>query len=155
MVTHASRDTTTGKVNEDDIEQFLIENYSGNVHSQVVVGTQFNTTKKHIVDILLGGQVNKIKGRKRPISLHEGGTLVSLKYQGVEGTAEEKIPFEVLKLQDSIDKYGYDCAIIVLCGNTGWTLKEEYLSEDFKSNMRLIAPDVTIVNEEDYKKGII
>ena len=53
MVTHASRDTTTGKVNEDDIEQFLIENYSGNVHSQVVVGTQFNTTKKHIVDILL------------------------------------------------------------------------------------------------------
>ena len=27
MATHASRDTTTGKVNEINIEQFLTENY--------------------------------------------------------------------------------------------------------------------------------
>ena len=56
------------------------------------------------------------KGRKTPISLHKGGTLISLKYQKVEGTAEEKIPYECYKLQDAIDTYGYDSAIIVLIG---------------------------------------
>ena len=59
MATHASRDTTTGKVNEDNIENFLIENYDGEVHSQVEVGNQFGTKKKHILDILLDGQVVK------------------------------------------------------------------------------------------------
>ena len=52
MATHASRDTTTGKVNETNIEKFLTENYDGDVHSQVEVGTQFDTKKRHILDIL-------------------------------------------------------------------------------------------------------
>jgi len=43
---HAPRDTTTGKVNEDSIEQFLIENFSDSVYPQAVVGTQFGTKKK-------------------------------------------------------------------------------------------------------------
>ena len=53
MATHASRDTTTGKVNENNIEEFLIENYDGDVHSQVEVGTQFDTKKRHILDLSL------------------------------------------------------------------------------------------------------
>ena len=57
MATHAPRDTTTGKVNETNIEEFLIENYEGDVHSQVEVGTQFDTKKRHILDILLDGEV--------------------------------------------------------------------------------------------------
>ena len=85
MATHASRDTTTGKVNETNIEQFLTENYDGDVHSQVELGIQFGTKKKHILDILLDGEVLLKKGRKTPISLHKGGTLISLKYQKVEG----------------------------------------------------------------------
>ena len=52
---HAPRDTTTGRVNEDSIEQFLIENFSGSIYPQTIVGTQFNTEKQHIVDVLLGG----------------------------------------------------------------------------------------------------
>ena len=56
---HAPRDTSTGKVNEADIEQFLNENYEGNVYPQAEVGTQFDTGKKHIVDILLGGKAHK------------------------------------------------------------------------------------------------
>ena len=155
MTTHASRDTTTGKVNEDNIENFLIENYDGDVHSQVEVGNQFGTKKKHILDILLDGQVVKKKGKKRPISLHKGGKLVSLKYQRVEGTAEEKIPFECEKLQDAIDTYGYESAIIVLCGNEGWTLKEYYLSDKFTNKLKLIAKNVTIMTEEQFLEKYI
>ena len=152
MATHASRDTTTGKVNEINIEDFLIENYDGNVHSQVELGVQFDTNKRHFLDILLDGKVLRKKGRKRPISLHEGGTLISLKYQKVEGTAEEKIPFECLKLQNAIDSYGYESAIIVLCGNNGWTLKEYYLSDEFKNILKSTAKDVIIMTEEQFLK---
>ena len=150
MATHASRDTTTGKVNENKIEDFLIEHYDGDVHSQVEVGLQFDTKKKHILDILLDGEVLLKKRRKTPISLHKGGTLISLKYQKVEGTAEEKIPFECYKLQDAIDRYGYKSAIIVLCGNDGWTLKEYYLSDKFTDILKLTAKDVTIMTEEKF-----
>ena len=150
MATHASRDTTTGKVNEINIEKFLTENYDGDVHSQVELGIQFGTKKKHILDILLDGEVLLKKGRKTPISLHKGGTLISLKYQKVEGTAEEKIPFECYKLQDAIDTYGYDSAIIVLCGDGGWTLKEYYLSDKFTDKLKLTAKDVTIMTEEKF-----
>ena len=59
MATHASRDTTTGKVNETNIEQFLTENYDGDVHSQVEVGTQFDTKKRHILDIRWRGVIEK------------------------------------------------------------------------------------------------
>ena len=149
---HASRDTSTGKVNEADIEQFLIENFNAAVYPQAEVGTQFDTGKKHIVDILLGGKAHKkTKKAKRWISEHIGGTLLSLKYQKVEGTSEEKIPFEYLKLQDSIDNYEYDSAIIVLCGDDGWTLKKTYLNEEFVSQMKSICPDVTITDEDNFR----
>ena len=152
---HAPRDTTTGKVNEDSIEQFLIENFSGSVYPQTVVGTQFNTEKQHIVDVLLGGEAHKKKPKaKRWTSNHQGGRLDSFKYQAIDGTAEEKIPFEFLKLQDAIDKYGYSSGIIVLCGESGWTLKEYYLSEEFQNKMKLIAPDVEIVTEEAYRQQL-
>ena len=149
---HAPRDTSTGKVNEADIEQFLNENYEGNVYPQAEVGTQFDTGKTHIVDVLLGGLAyKKTKKHKRYISEHEGGTLLSLKYQKVEGTAEEKIPFEFLKLQNSIDKYGYESAVIVLCGDDGWTLKKTYLNDAFISKMALICPNVTITDEDNFR----
>ena len=152
---HASRDTSTGKVNEADIEQFLIENSNYAVYPQVEVGTQFNTGKKHIVDMLLGGKAyKKTKKAKRWVSEHIGGILISLKYQAVEGTAEEKIPFEFLKLQNAIDKYGYESAIIVLCGDKGWTMKKTYLKDEFISKMKLICPNVIITDEENFKTTI-
>ena len=42
MASHAPRDTTTGKVNEINIENFLIENYVGDDHAQVEIGNQFS-----------------------------------------------------------------------------------------------------------------
>ena len=66
--------------------------------------------------------------------------------------SKEKIIFECVKLQDAIDTYGYESAIIVLCGNRGWTLKEYYLSDKFTDKLKLIAKDVIIMTEE--QKGI-
>lgn len=150
MATTASRDTTTGTKYETWISNFLTESNNTNFHSQVVIGNKRNGGI-HIVDLLFDGEVEYKRGRKTPDSLHKGGTLVSLKHQDVSGTAEEKVPFECMKLQDAIDDYGYDAAIIVLNG-VGWTWKEEYLSERFRKRMKLIAPDVTIISHEDFVK---
>jgi hypothetical protein len=115
-----------------------------------VIGNKRNGGS-HVVDLLFDGEVEYKAKRKTPDSLHKGGLLVSLKNQDVSGTAEEKVPFECMKLQDAIDDYGYDSAIIVLNGD-GWTWKEEYLSERFRKRMKSIAPDVTIISHEDFIK---
>jgi hypothetical protein len=115
-----------------------------------VIGNKRNGGS-HVVDLLFDGEVEYKSKRKTPDSLHKGGLLVSLKNQDVSGTAEEKVPFECMKLQDAIDDYGYDSAILVLNGD-GWTWKEEYLSERFRKRMKLIAPDVTIISNEDFIK---
>jgi hypothetical protein len=156
MSTTASRDTTTGTLNEKEIEKFLNENLNEVVKYQVNVGKKRNNGV-HIVDVMIGGETHIPKNNKRPISNHKGGHLVSLKYQQVLGTAEEKVPFEVMKLQDAIDDYGYESALIVLCGDTGWSWKKEYLSERFKKRMKLLGPDVNIISQEEflekYSKG--
>jgi hypothetical protein len=53
--------------------------------------------------------------------------LISLKWQQSSGTAEHKIPFEVLCLVDAvqINPELYKRAYLVL-GGTGWTLREFY-----------------------------
>ena len=154
MATTASRDTTTGTINEKEFEKFLIENFSQKVKSQVIIGKKRNDGL-HVVDLMIGGETHTPKNKKRPISNHKGGKLISLKHQEVAGTAEEKVPFEVMKLQDAIDDYGYESAIIVLCGNSGWTWKKEYLSERFKKRMELLGPDVTIISQEEFYKSIL
>ena len=118
MSTTASRDTTTGTTYEKEIASLLEQFSDINFHSQVIVGQKRNDGE-HVVDLLFDGEVKNIKGRKRPISLHKGGILVSLKYQGVDGTAEEKIPFEFMKLHHACLDYGYESAIIVLAGKIG------------------------------------
>ncbi len=54
--------------------------------------------------------------------------LVSLKWQQVSGTAEQKIPFEVLCLMDAIqtNQGKYAKAYLVL-GGPGWKLRKFYI----------------------------
>ena len=52
--------------------------------------------------------------------------LVSLKWQEVNGTAEQKVPFEVLCLKKALEEGAADCAYLVL-GGEGWTLKQYYI----------------------------
>jgi hypothetical protein len=65
--------------------------------------------------------------------VHDRGSgrriVVSLKWQQVAGTAEQKIPFEVIALLQLLESRGCDDAYLVL-GGTGWTpqLREFYRS---------------------------
>jgi hypothetical protein len=124
------RDTTTGNNYEKTVSKLLKEsNY--NYKDQVTIGKKRNG-KKHRVDVLIDK------------------TLVSLKHQEVNGTAEEKVPFEFMKLQHAVDDYDYDEAVIVLSGDTGWTWKEYYLSPEFKTNMKQVYPDVSIMSHQEF-----
>jgi hypothetical protein len=55
--------------------------------------------------------------------------IVSLKWQQVAGTAEQKIPFEVIALLELLESRACDDAYLIL-GGTGWTpqLREFYRS---------------------------
>jgi len=55
--------------------------------------------------------------------------VVSLKWQQVAGTAEQKIPFEVIALLQLLESGACDDAYLVL-GGTGWTpqVREFYLN---------------------------
>ena len=129
------KNTTTGVKFETEI-QYLLENFSDHSFKpQFNIGLKRNGGK-HYVDILLNGE-----------------ELISLKYQQVYGTAEEKIPFEFMKLQHAVDDYGYRSATIVISGpDSAWKWKDYYLSNEFSSQMKRIYPDVNIMELKDFMK---
>ena len=135
MATSASRDTTTGTNYETEVENLLEEFSDHKVESQVMVGAKRNGGK-HYCDIVINDD-----------------ELISLKYQRVQGTAEEKIPFEFMKLQHAIDDHGYKSATIVVAGpDKAWKWKDYYLSNDFRAKMKSIYPDVRIINHDQFVK---
>jgi hypothetical protein len=108
------RDTTTGHVLESMILPAL-EQGGYLYEKQAVIGQRLGG-RKHQVDVLLTAQ--------------GGGQIpVSLKWQQVSGTAEQKVPFEIMCLADAVLKSEgkYRKAYLVLAGE-GWTLKQFYLS---------------------------
>lgn len=65
---------------------------------------------------------------------HPHRFLISFKWQQSDGTAEQKIPFELMCLADAVRDGGYDKAYLVLGGtdrgpgSEGWTLRHFYTS---------------------------
>lgn len=53
--------------------------------------------------------------------------LVSLKWQQVSGTAEQKVPFEIICLVDAVDAGPFGKAYLVL-GGEGWKLRDFFCS---------------------------
>ena len=53
--------------------------------------------------------------------------LISLKWQQVSGTAEQKVPFEVICLLEALQAGQHEKAYLVL-GGEGWTLRNFYTS---------------------------
>jgi hypothetical protein len=125
------RDTTTGTKYEKRME-ILLEGKQVSFVSQKVIGKKRNGGN-HRVDLIIDGEI-----------------LVSLKHQEVSGTAEEKVPFEFMKLQHAVEDYNYKHALIVLSGNNGWTWKDYYLSDEFRSSMKILYPDVDIMCHEEF-----
>ena len=130
----ARRNTTTGAVMEAMVLPAL-ERGGYKVRRGVNVGTRFGVSR-HIIDT----HVEDSNGR-----IH----LVSLKWQQVSGTAEQKIPFEIICLADLlIHDESYYKAYLVLGGN-GWRYKDFYLSG--KLNKYLANADmVRVLSLEDF-----
>lgn len=114
------RDTRTGSVLEKMIIPAL-EYGKYKIREQVVVGTRPNG-RKHKVDLIAW------KENEKPI-------IISLKWQQVSGTAEQKVPFEIICLADILlESDKFKNAYLVLGGN-GWTLKEYYLSGNLEKHL--------------------
>lgn len=101
--------------------------------TQVLLGKRLGLGK-HVVDVIA-----QKDGRK---------VLISLKWQQVSGTAEQKVPFEVICLLEALQAGAYDKAYLVL-GGEGWTLRSFYTAGGLKPF--LVSPDkVDVVTLEGF-----
>jgi hypothetical protein len=74
--------------------------------------------------------------------------LVSLKWQQVGGTAEQKVPFEVISLAEAIRSGEFEKAYLVL-GGDGWTLRDFYTSGGLQGHL-VHADKVQVVTLERF-----
>jgi len=89
--------------------------------SQVVAGDRLGCGK-HVVDATA-----EKDGR---------GVLVSVKWQQVSGTAEQKVPFEAICLLDALESGVYKKAYLVL-GGEGWKMRQFYVGGGLKKYLPL------------------
>ncbi len=114
------RDTGTGAVLEKMILPAL-ERGGYSYETQVRIGTRLGGGT-HIVDIIAK------KG--------SAVILISLKWQQVSGTAVQKVPFEVICVEEALRTGSYERAYIVLGGN-GWKLRNFYVSGGLNQYLKL------------------
>lgn len=101
--------------------------------AQVAIGDRLGCGR-HFVDV-----VAERGGRE---------VLVSVKWQQVAGTAEQKVPFEAICLLDAIERGPYRKAYIVL-GGEGWKLRSFYVTGGL-NRFLAIADRVEIVTLEGF-----
>lgn len=103
------RDTRTGSVLEQMILPALRQ--GGYEYStQVAIGQRLGCGR-HVVDAIATKENRRV--------------LVSMKWQQVSGTAEQKVPFEVICLLEALETNRFEKAYLVL-GGGGWTLRDFY-----------------------------
>jgi hypothetical protein len=105
------RNTTTGGVLEAMILPAL-KRGGYRYKSQVETGTRPGG-RRHLVDAVAAKADDQI--------------LISLKWQQTSGTAEQKVPFEVMCLADAVRQGSASRAYLVL-GGDGWTLRDYFTS---------------------------
>ena len=106
------RNTNTGAVLEAMILPALTRgDYT--CRQQVSTGSRLGSKGRHFVDA---------------IASKDGvDVLISLKWQQTSGTAEQKVPFEVMCLAEVVRAGSAHRAYLVL-GGDGWTLRDYYVS---------------------------
>jgi PD-(D/E)XK nuclease superfamily protein len=117
----APRDTRTGSVLENMVRHALdLGGYSQT--PQRVIGSRPGGGK-HKVDVLASKAGRTV--------------LVSLKWQQVSGTAEQKVPFEVICLAEAVRESNgtFDKAYLVL-GGEGWTLREFFVGGGLQRHLK-------------------
>jgi hypothetical protein len=128
----SGRNTTTGGVLEAMIVPAL--NRGG-----------YNCEKQALVGCRPGGRKHKVDA----IATKDGQrTIVSLKWQQVSGTAEQKVPFEVICLAEVVNCGACTKAYLVL-GGDGWTLRNYYVDGGLAAHL-LHADKVKIVTLERF-----
>lgn len=111
-----SRGTRTGGV----LEKMVLPALDGGGYKHTVhvnIGRRLGLGA-HLVDV-----VAEKDGRK---------FLVSLKWQQVSGTAEQKVPFEVICLATAVEETDFDKAYLVL-GGEGWNFDPFILAVVFQN----------------------
>ena len=112
------RNTRTGSVLEAMILPALKQGVYGYT-TQQLIGSRFGGGR-HIVDAIAEKDEQRL--------------LISLKWQQTGGTAEQKVPFEVISLAEVVLTGQFAKAYLVL-GGEGWTLREFYVSGDLKKHL--------------------
>ena len=109
------RNTRTGGVLERMVLPALDQGgYAYNV--QVNIGQRLGCGQ-HLVDVIANKDSRQL--------------LISMKWQQVSGTAEQKVPFEVICLLEALESATYAKGYVVL-GGEGWTLRNFYVGDGLK-----------------------
>lgn len=111
----AKRDTRTGGVLEAMVLPALTRG-GYTYETQVNLGQRLGRGR-HFVDAVV-----EKEGRR---------CLLSVKWQQVSGTAEQKVPFEIICLVEALEAGNYEKAYVVL-GGDGWTLRDFYTAGGLK-----------------------
>ncbi len=116
------RDTRTGTV----LEQMVLPALKCGGYeyeTQVHIGNRFGGGR-HVIDVL----VKEKSGRQH---------LISLKWQQVSGTAEQKVPYEAMCLAETVLMSGgkYNSAYLVL-GGEGWKLRDFFTEGGLNRHLR-------------------
>ncbi len=128
----AKRNTRTGGVLEAMVLPALDQGkYTWKV--QVNIGQRLGCGQ-HFVDVVADKDGRKV--------------LISMKWQQVSGTAEQKVPFEVICLLEAIASGPYEKAYLVL-GGEGWTPRNFYTSGGLKKYLDH-DQDVEIITLESF-----
>jgi hypothetical protein len=104
----------------------LLRQQGCSVTEQVSIGYKFSN-HKHKIDSLVNGKI-----------------LVSVKFQDVAGTAEEKVGYEMWTLNEKILTGVFEKAFIIF-GGQGWTIYENL------EKMVKLFPKIKLVRYEDDK----
>ncbi len=92
-----------------------------------------------------GGGLHKVDA---VIAKNSRKMLLSLKWQQVGGTAEQKVPFEIICLLEAVRSGEFEKAYLVL-GGEGWRLREFYTSGGLRNHIEY-APEVEIMTLESF-----
>jgi hypothetical protein len=129
------RDTSTGDV----LEQMIIP---------ALRRGQYLFKKQQPVGLRPGGGRHRVDA----VASDSAGRviLISMKWQQVSGTAEQKVPFEVMCLAHTLkENPGRYAAAYLVLGGEGWTLRDYYISGGLNEYMHNIE-GVTILSLEDF-----
>jgi hypothetical protein len=106
------------------------------VYPQQHIGDRFGGTRKHFIDVIAEDE----RGKK---------FLVSLKWQQVSGTAEQKVPFEVICLSEAILSTEEFCKAYLVLGGEGWTLRDFFIKGGLQKHLKH-SDLVTIITLEGF-----